>query len=195
MLRSILIAVVLLFLPSWAIAEGETKPSRWAGWESHVKFGTQTYMNELEPDPGSAGLGGFLIGYRLSDRSLIGASYGTAAYEIQYLDGTTEAKQVGSLLLTYQYRFRSQRKFQPYLDAGAGIADPIIGYDTGVKGAFTFALGALWKFNEKWAATLESRGVSWSQDDTPDVAEFFGAEGSSVTVASNEFTLGIGYMW
>ena len=147
--RKYLVAVAIL--PSLAFAEEEAKPSRWDGWESHVKFGTQTYMNELTPDPGSAGLGGFVIGYRLSDRSVVGASYATAGYEIQYFNGTTDETQVGSLLLTYQYRFRSQKKFQPYLDAGAGIADPIIGYDTGVKGAFTFALGALWKFSHRWA--------------------------------------------
>ncbi len=192
--RKYLVAVAIL--PSLAFAEEEAKPSRWDGWESHVKFGTQTYMNELTPDPGSAGLGGFVIGYRLSDRSVVGASYATAGYEIQYFNGTTDETQVGSLLLTYQYRFRSQKKFQPYLDAGAGIADPIIGYDTGVKGAFTFALGALWKFSHRWAATIESRGVSWSQDDTPDVAELLlGTEGSSVSVASNEFTVGVGYLW
>ena len=194
-LRKYVLAVIAVsLLPVVTVAE-EEKPSRWNGWESHLRFGTQTYLNELDPDPGSAGLAGILIGYRLSDRSVIGASYATAGYEIRYFDGTTEEKQVGSLLLTYQHRFRSQQKFQPYLDAGAGIADPIIGYDTGAKGAFTFALGALWKFNDKWAATIESRGVSWSQDDTPDVAELFGAEGSSVSVASNEFTLGIGYLW
>ena len=134
--------VILLFLPYFATAE-EEQSSRWKGWEFHVKVGAQTYINGLGPDPGSAGLGGFAIGYRLSDRSVIGASYATADYEIQYLNGTSDEQQVASLLLTYKYRFRPQQNFQPYLDAGAGVADPIIGYDTGAKGALTFALGAL----------------------------------------------------
>ncbi len=38
-------------------------------------------------------------------------------------------------------------------------------------------------------------GVSWSQDNALDIAEVFGAEGEATTVGSNEFTLGIGYLF
>ena len=164
-------------------------------WEIHIKLGSQTYLNELDPDPGSAGLGGFLIGYNLSNRSMLGLHSASAGYQIQYIDGTTDEEYVNSFLLTYRYRFRVEKPLQPYLEAGLGSADPIIGYDTGSKPAFTFALGALWRFHDKWAISLESRGVSWSQDDTPDIAEILGIEGESVTVSSNEFTLGVGYLF
>ena len=108
-------------------------------WEIHIKLGSQTYLNELDPDPGSASLGGFLIGYNLSDRSMIGLHSASAIYQIQYIDGTTDEEYVNSFLLIYRHRFRVQKALQPYLEAGLGSADPIIGYDTGSKPAFTFA--------------------------------------------------------
>jgi len=163
--------------------------------EIHIKLGSQTYLNELIPDPGSAGLGGLLLGYNLSNRSMIGLHSASAGYQIQYLDGTTDEEYVNSFLLIYRYRFRVEKPLQPYLEAGLGSADPIIGYDTGSKPAFTFALGALYRFHNKWAVSFESRGVSWSQDDTTDTAEILGIVGESVTVSSNEFTLGVGYLF
>ena len=188
--------VIAFFAISLFSARGiEAQNVEKKSWEIHIKLGSQTYLNELDPDPGSASLGGFLIGYNLSDRSMIGLHSASASYQIQYLDGTTDEEYVNSFLLLYRYRFRVQKALQPYLEAGLGAADPIIGYDTGSKPAFTFALGALWRFHDKWAVSLESRGVSWSQDNTPDVAEVFGAEGESVTVSSNEFTVGIGYLF
>ena len=48
---------------------------------------------------------------------------------------------------------------------------------------------ALLKRSGKWAATLESRGVSWSQDHA------IPFEGEDVAVASNEFTLAVAYLW
>ena len=79
-MRSVLLVVVLF--SSLVVAEEAEKPSRWAKWESHVKIGWQTYANELTPDPGSAGLFGFLVGHRLSDRSMIGVSYAAASYQL-----------------------------------------------------------------------------------------------------------------
>ena len=91
--KSITIAVLLL-LPSFAVAEEEKQSLSSTKWEAHLKIGTQTYLNG--PDSGSAGLSDFLIGYRLSDRSMIGASYATASYEIRYFSVTTDQKQIGS---------------------------------------------------------------------------------------------------
>ena len=190
------ILVVAFFAISLFSARGvEAQNVEKKNWEIHIKLGSQTYLNELNPDPGSAALGGFLIGYNLSDRSMIGLHSASAGYQIQYTDGTTDEEWVNSFLLLYRHRFRVQNALQPYLEAGLGSADPIISYDTGSKPAVTFALGALWRFHDKLAISLESRGVSWSQDDTPDVAEFFGVVGESITVSSNEFTLGIGYLF
>lgn len=169
-------AILVLCLPS--LAEQEVPSFR--KWESHFKVGTQSYVNEISPDPGTAGMYGLLAAYRLSPRSMIGASYAAASYRI----GVRE-EFVGTLLLFYRYSWRVDKKFRPYLDAGAGIADPILGYDSGAKGAVTFALGGAWWFNPHWGIAVESRGVSWSQDDT------FLFEGSSITVGSNEFTLSL----
>ena len=188
--------VIAFLVASLFAARGlEAQSVEKKSWEIHVKFGSQTYLNELDPDPGNAPLGGFLIGYNLSNRSMIGLHSASAGYQIEYLDGTTDEEYVNSFLLVYRYRFRVQKPFQPYLQVGLGASDPIIGYDTDSKPAFTFALGALWHFHDKWAISLESRGVSWSQDNALDIAEVFGAEGESTTVGSNEFTLGIGYLF
>ena len=174
----------------------QTAPQTAKRWELHLKFGSQSYLNELDPDPGSASLGGFLVGYHFSDRSMIGLHSASLRVQIQYVDGTTEEEYVNSFLLIYRYAFRVQKPFQPYLEAGVGTADPIIGYDTGSKPAFTLALGALWRFHDKWAASLESRGVSWSQDNASDLGELLlGVEGEPVTVSSNEFTIGVGYLF
>jgi hypothetical protein len=154
-----------------------------------TKFGIQTYFNDLEPDPGSAGLIGLYIGYKVSRRSMIGLSYATAGYEIEYGDGSTDKTNVGTLLLSYRYSFRVEKPTQPFIEIGFGLADPIIGYDTGTKGAFTFAWGLKRVFKEKWAWSIESRGIYWSQDDTWQV------EGDKVTVASNEFSIGISRMF
>lgn len=89
-LQKYALAVVAVSVPCLAVAEEEEQASRWHRWESHLKIGTQTYVNELDPDPGSAGLTWLLIGYRLSNRSMIGASYATAGYEITYFDGRSE---------------------------------------------------------------------------------------------------------
>ena len=114
--------VLVCLAVSVVMAEAEQeKPSR---WESHLKLGSQTYLNELNPDPGSAPLAGFLIGRQLSGRSFVGVSFASAGYEITYLNGTTDEKQVGSFLIVYQFRFRQGHRFRPYLDAGLGIADP-----------------------------------------------------------------------
>ena len=161
-----------------------------------TKFGTQTYFNDLDPDPGSAGLIGFYIGYKVSKHSMIGLSYATAGYEIEYGDGSTDKTNVGTILFAYRYSFRIEKPTQPFLEIGIGLADPIIGYDSGVKGAFTFAWGLKRVFREKWALSIENRGIYWSQDDTPDVVEaILGIEGDNVTVASNEFSIGISRMF
>ena len=123
---------------------------------------------------------------------MIGLSYATAAYEIGYRDGSTDKTNVGTILFTYRYSFRVEKATRPYLEMGIGLADPIIGYDSGVKGAFTFAWGLKRVFREKWAWSIENRGVYWSQDDTSDITEaILGIEGDNVTVASNEFSIGI----
>ena len=69
--------VVSLFAARGLEAQSVEKKS----WEIHVKFGSQTYLNELDPDPGSAPLGGFLIGYNLSNRSMLGIHSASAGYE------------------------------------------------------------------------------------------------------------------
>ncbi len=72
------------------------------------------------------------------------------------------------------------------------MADPIIGYDKGAKFAFGVALGADYRFKNKWSAFIESRGVSWSQDNRADTI-IFSLEGELVTISSSEFTIGAGY--
>ena len=73
-LRKYALAVVAVFIPSLAVAEEEKAP-RWTGWEFHLRVGTQTYLNELDPDPDSAGLAG--VSHRIPpvglvhDRSLV----------------------------------------------------------------------------------------------------------------------------
>ena len=119
----------------------QEKPSRWKGWESHLKIGSQTYLNELNPDPGSAPLAGFLIGRQLSGRSFVGVSFASAGYEITYLSGTTDEKQVGSFLIVYQFRFRQGHRFRPYLDAGLGVADNRLRH--GCEGCLHVRLGGL----------------------------------------------------
>lgn len=165
-------------------------------WELHLKLGSQTYLNSLDPDPGSAGLGGLHLGYNISSRSMVGLHSASAGYKITYFDGRTESKSVNSFLLTFRYGFRAEKKLRPYLEGGLGMADPIIGYDTGKKPALSFALGAKYWFASKWSLFLESRGISWMQDDTNDVAEvLFGADGSDISAGSNEFTIGIGRLF
>lgn len=182
------LAVCLLALSVSALEAQDTEKR----WELHVKLGSQTYLNDLDPDPGSASLGGLHIGYNLSNRSMVGLHSASAGYEIQYFDGTTDEEYVNSLLLTYRYSFRVATPLRPYLEAGLGTADPIIGFDDGRKGAFTFALGLKWFFRDKWSVFVESRGVSRSQDDTADIVELLlGARGGDVTVSSNEFTIGV----
>ena len=172
-----LCAILVLSSSSLLLAEeGEPLPS----FESHFKIGVQRYGNDIDPDPGLAGLGGFFIGHRLSNRSMVGISYAAASYRL----GTQE-ETVSSLLLLYRYAFRVDKKTQPHVDVGVGLADPILGYDTGTKGAFTFSTGTIWRVSPPWAIAFETRAVYWSQDDT------FLFEGSPVVIVSNEFTLGL----
>ena len=176
-----LLSGIVVFIPCLALAEREASaapPLPPIKWEWHLKLGTQSYLNEIDPDPGTAGMYGWVFGHRFSERSLIGVSGAIASYEIGF-----QEKNVASILLLYRRYWRVDRKFQPYLDAGAGLSDPIVGYDRGAKGAFTFAFGAIWRIIPGYGVAIESRGVSWSQDDT------FLFEGSSITVASNEFSL------
>lgn len=53
--------VIAMFLQPFngvmAVGEQE-RPSRWRSWESHFHVGSQAYMNDLDPDPGSVGLFG-----------------------------------------------------------------------------------------------------------------------------------------
>ena len=182
-----------------AMAETQTKSSRWDGLELHVKFGSQAYLDKPGSDADNATMASLAIGFRPSDRSFVGVSYATASYEYFYVGrgrrkplaaltiGNTSYKWVESFLLHYQYRLRSGREFQPYLDAGLGVTDSMLEYDDGAKGAFTVALGALWRFDDRWAATLESRGVYWSQDNT------YVNDDRAITTGSSQFTLGIAY--
>lgn len=176
---------VILFLALLLVATASTAQDLAKKWELHLKLGSQTYLNTLDPDPGSAALGGLHLGYNLSNRSMFGIHSATAGYEITYFDGSTESKSVNSFLFTYRYSFRVEKKFRPYLEGGGGIVDPIIGYDTGKKAALTLALGAKYWFASKWSFFIESRGVGWMQDDT------FNVQGYDIEVASNEFTIGV----
>ncbi len=102
------ILVVVCFVITLFSARGvEAQSVEKKNWEIHIKLGSQSYLNELNPDPGSAALGGVLIGYNLSDRSMVGLHSASASYQIQYLDGTTDEEYVNSFLLLYRYRFRS----------------------------------------------------------------------------------------
>lgn len=204
--RKAQVVVVLVWgmLAQDALAQ-DVKPTR---WESHFRLGSQTYMNELTPDPGSAGLFGLAVLYALSPRSFVGGGWRSAAYEITYEEarpgriGKTESEATSSLLAFYHFRFRPGQKFRPYLEAGLGGSDPIIGYDEGMKFAVGLSLGLLWKLANKWALTIETRGLSWSQDDTADVIEALSLaiddvrmETETVSVGANQFTLGAVYLW
>ncbi len=202
MKKYIILGLILAASPIWAIEHEEKPKSKWSGWESHVRIGSQTYLNEFTDDPGSAPLVAYFIGYHLSDHSVIGVNLGLASYEItqtkmnperSLIERRDKEEVVGSILGIYQYRFRVQEKFQPYLEGGLGVADPVIGYDKGMKFAASFALGAFWRFNEKWAASIESRGVYWDQDNTSDF--IFEIDGEDVSITSSEFSIGIGYLF
>ena len=54
--------VIAFLVASLFAARGlEAQSVEKKSWEIHVKFGSQTYLNELDPDPGNAPLGGFTL--------------------------------------------------------------------------------------------------------------------------------------
>ena len=162
--------------------------------EVDVAVGTQTYLNDLDPDPGSAGTFAVGVAWQLTGPHSVWARYASAAYEISYFDGSTEAEAVGNILAGYRYTFRHEQILRPYLEIGIGASDPIIGFDTGSKSAGAAAFGLQWlKWREGMTGVfIEYRSVAWDQDDTPDVAEFLlGVQGDDVGVQSAEFTVGL----
>ena len=57
--------VIACFAISLFLARGiEAQNAEKKSWEIHIKLGSQTYLNELDPDPGSASLGSRRVCYR-----------------------------------------------------------------------------------------------------------------------------------
>ena len=190
-----LISVLVLNLwayPLSAQEEHKGVPETSKRLELQVSGGVHKYLNEFSSGaPGSASLGAFLVGFHVSNRSMVGLRSSLSEYETIFVDGSSEAGTITSILFLYRHAFRVQKIFQPYLDAGVGVADPVLGFDEGKKVAFTFALGANWRFKNRWFISLVSRGVSLKSDDTMGT----NIEGESITVSVNETTFGVGYLF
>lgn len=186
-------APLLKFIPVFALvfvlalpllAQGASAPLSPIRWELHGKIGTQRYHNEMSPHPGTAPMYGSLLGYRFSERSLIGVSVALAAYEFSFFGATFE-EEVASILLLYRRYWRVDQRFQPYVDSGGGWSDPVLGYDSGAKGAFTVAIGVIWRPSPRWGVAVENRGGAWLQDGA------FLFKGDTITVGSSELSLGL----
>lgn len=156
--------------------------------EVSLSLGGHTILNEMQPAaPGmTAYLGGQLI-YNLTATQAIGVRYGAAAYEISNALGSEEA-WMGDIFATYRYSWRAGKPTRIYLEAGVGASDPIPLYDTGVKFAFTAAVGVKRFMGQRFSLGLESRGVSFIQKESVISTQ-------NVTAAINEFSLVLGYLF
>ena len=165
-----------------------------ARWEVAVAVGSQTYLNDIEPDPGSAGAYALGVIWQWQGPHHVWARYASATYEVSFLDGSTKDESVGNMLAGYRYTFQHEKPLHPYVEIGIGTSDPIIGFETGAKSAGTAAIGLQWV---RWRAGktgvfAEYRSVAWDQDDTADVAEvLLGVEGEDTGIQSAEFMLGL----
>lgn len=156
--------------------------------------GSQTYLNDMEPDPGSAVARTVGIAWQLTGAHSVWARCAWAAYEVRYFSGSTMDETVANILAGYRYTFRHEEMLRPYLEIGVGASDPIIGYDTGAKSAGSAALGVQWlRWKEgKTGVYVEYHSVAWDQDNAADVAELLlGVRGEDTSVQSAEFTIGI----
>lgn len=180
------LAVILLILPfpMWMLAEETSAPLPPIQWEWHGKLGAHRYNDEIEAHPGTAPMYGWMFGYRFSERSLIGIAAAVAAYKIRFL-GVTFEEDAASVLLVYRRYWRVDQRFQPYVDIGGGWSEPVLGYDSGARGAFTLSLGGIWRGNSGWGVGIENRGVAWAQDDT------FIFDGDETIVGSSEWSLSL----
>ena len=112
---------------------------------------------------------GVLIGLHLNKSFMAGVGVSFARYKLTHFDNdfrriATEEEPAHSSIVVGRWRFRAHGKFQPYIDAGIGITE-VVGID-GDKTSFTFGLGAQYKFNDRWAIAIESRGLGWSNRST-----------------------------
>ncbi len=156
--------------------------------EVSFSLGGHTILNDMEPSPPgmTAYLGGQLI-YNLTETQAIGVRYGAAAYEISSNLGNAEA-WMGDIFAAYRYSWRAGKPTRIYLEAGLGVSDPIPLYDTGVKFAFTAAVGVKRFIGQRFSLGLETRGVSFVQKENT-------LSSQNVTAAINEFSLVLGYLF
>ena len=202
--------VLLILIASINTIQAEESSEDTYKWGSYGKIGTQAYF-QGEPMSGIEATvsSGFLSTQVLTENSAISFSYSTAAYQVtraatslgefsyEDLQQALNRKplRVRSYLVGYRYLFRPKEKLTPFIEAGIGLTDPVPTFDKGLKFAQSAAIGLGYKFHRKWAFYLESRGVWWRQDNASESLEaLFGDIGKTVTVASNEFTIGIGYL-
>ena len=182
------LAVLLLslsILPSSLLAED---PKAKGSLEFHVRSGWQTYLNHPALEhPGTAGLFGFMVGYRWAPNRMFGASYSQSSYELRTGQVVREKKTTKSLLWFYRHYFRHQHTLQPFLDIGTGIVDPIPFYDSGRRGAGTMSMGALWKVHDRFGVNITNRFIVWSQDDGFDFPNTY--SGETALVGSHEADL------
>lgn len=211
--------VLLILIASINTIQAEESSEDSYKWGNYFKIGTQAYF-QGEPMSGieATASSGFLSTQVLTENSAISFSYSTAAYQVtraatsreeigdetslgefsyedlqQILD--RKPLRVRSYLLGYRYRFLPKEKLTPFVEAGIGLTDPVPTFDKGLKLAQSVAVGFSYEFHRKWAFYLESRGVWWRQDNASEfIEDLFGDIGKTVTVASNEFTIGIGYL-
>jgi hypothetical protein len=181
-MKPFLIAAALLLLVTPPFASAQTSTGH---LEASIGGGLHTILNDMTPSkPGSTGYLDFAIGYNLSETSYLGVRYGAANYKVTSLVSEEEA-WMGDLFAVYRYSWRPGTPTRVFVEIGAGIADAIPLYDSGIKAAATLALGIKRHFGGSNFVQVETRGIGFQQRNR------IGSD-TDVTVSASEFTLAIG---
>ena len=168
--------------------------------EVFLSLGRHFVLNDdLVPQaPDSDGYWGVHLLYNFTETQSIGVRYGSAEYDglLRRVGGNYDytgarySTWVSDLYATYRYSLRKRKPLRIYFEVGLGASEAIPPYDTGRKFALSFAVGLKRFVGQNFSLGLESRRVGFIQD-LPTGSR----EDVNMTIAANEFTALLGYMF
>ena len=193
--KTLLFVFAILLLP---LQKGDAQDQK-GRVEVFLSLGRHFVLNDLDPQPRDSDgyLGAHLL-YNFTETQSIGVRYGSADSDglprrvgTNYdYEGVRYSAWVSDLYATYRYSLRKRKPLRIYFEVGLGVSEAIPPYDTGGKFALSFAVGLKRLVGQHFSLGLESRGVGFIQDLPPG-----SREDVNVTIAANEFTALLGYMF
>ena len=198
--KTVLFVFVMLFLPLQKCDAQDQKGRVEAFFALGRHFVLNDHIDPRVETPDSDGYMSVHLLYNFTETQSVGVRYGGADYsglphrvgENYVLEGVRYSAWVKDLYATYRYSWRKRKPLRIYFEAGLGASGAIRPYDTGVKFALSFAVGLRRFIGQHWSLGLESRGVGFIQEQYLPPGS---REDANVTIAANEFTAILGYMF